>query len=92
MIVDEVVGFNALGLEPNKLVMATNILHHMEQWEHIDDYYTPGSRCPDGRARYLGLFVVEAIPAYSDDPTITPGECFVCCAASSGKVKGINYD
>lgn len=92
MILDEVREFNKVRLEPNKLVISTNLLRYMEQWERIDDYYTPASKLPDGRARYCGLVVVEAKAQYSNDPTVTPGDCFVCCAASSGKVKDIFYE
>jgi hypothetical protein len=89
MIMEEIVAFKKAGLNPNTVVMSANILYHMLQWEDIDKYYIPAERTEDLRARYSGLLFVEATPKYSEDITRTPGECFVCCAASSGKLKDI---
>ena len=90
MILDEIREFNKLGLEPNRLVISTNLLQYMEKWDMIDNYYTPASQIPDGRGKYLGLVITEAVPEHSDDKTRTPGTCYVCCGASSGKVKDIH--
>jgi hypothetical protein len=89
MLLQEIEAFAKAGLNPNTVVMSANILHHMLQWEDIDKYYIPAERTEDLRARYRGLLFVEATPKYSEDLTRTPGECFVCCAASSGKLKDI---
>ena len=89
MLMEEIQAFKHTGLNPNKIVMSANILHHMLSWKDIGKYYVPAVESPDLRARYYGLLFVEATPKYSEDSTITPGECFVCCAASSGKLKDI---
>lgn len=89
ILMDEVQAFKHAGLNPNAIVMSANILHHMLEWEDISKYYISAAESPDLRARYCGLLFVEATPKYSEDSTITPGECFVCCAASSGKLKDI---
>lgn len=89
MLMQEIQAFKHAGLNPNTIVMSTNILHHMLEWEDVNKYYIPAVESPDLRARYCGLLFVEATPKYSEDSTRTPGECFVCCAASSGKLKDI---
>ena len=89
MLMEEIQAFKHAGLNPNTIVMSANILHHMLEWEDINKYYIPAVESPDLRARYCGLLLVEATPKHSEDSTRTPGECFVCCAASSGKLKDI---
>ena len=89
ILMDEVQAFKHAGLNPNAIVMSANILNHMMKWEDFSKYYTSAAESADSRPRYCGLLFVEATPKYSEDPTITPGECFVCCAASSGKLKDI---
>ena len=89
MIMDEIVEFREAGLRPNTIVMSSNILFHMLQWKNIQEYYVPGFETRTLRATYCGLTLVEAQPEYSKDKTRTPGVCFVCCAASSGKLNNI---
>lgn len=88
MLVQEVIAFKDAGLNPNKIVMSLNILNHMKKWEYFEMYYTPACETIK-RAKYLDLDLVVALEEKSNDVTKTPGACFVCCAASSGKLKGI---
>ena len=90
MITDEIEAFKRNNITPNALVISSNLLHYMKQWEDIQQYYTPAfdSQTKDGRARYIGLLVVEAIAEHSDDQTRTPGTIFVCYRAECGKLKG----
>lgn len=88
MLVEEIIAFKNVGLNPNKIVMSLNILNHMKEWEYFEMYYTPAGETIK-RAKYYGLDLVVALEEVSEDVTKTPGACFVCCAASSGKLKGI---
>ena len=91
ILMDEIQEFKKSGIKPNTIVMAENILHHMMQWEDFSKYYTSASETADHKPRYYGLVLVTATAKYSEDVTITPGECFVCCAASAGKLKDPYY-
>ena len=88
---EEIEAFHRIGIKPNTVVMSQNILGHMEQWKDFLRYYTPAEQSSDFRAKYCGLTLVQATAKYSDDPTVTPGECFVCCAAQAGKLKDVQY-
>lgn len=89
MLMDEIIAFKKAGLNPNTIVMSSNILYHMLQWEDVKEYYIPAYQSIDLRAKYYGLHLVEAQPIYHDDKTRTPGVCFVCCAACAGRLKNI---
>ena len=89
MIMDEIIEFRRIGLKPNTIVISSNILFHKLQRENIQEDYVPEFETRTLRATYCGLTLVEAQPIYYKDKTRTPGVCFVCCAASSGKLNNI---
>ena len=92
MLMDEIIAFKKVGINPNTIVMSSNILYHMLQWEDAIEYHFIPENVSQTRATYYGLYLVEAQPVPTDDKTRTPGVCFVCCAASSGKLKNIFID
>ena len=91
ILMDEIQEFKKSGIKPNTIVMAEDILYHMMQWEDFSKYYTSADESTDFKPRYCGLVLVIATAKYSEDVTITPGECFVCCAAFAGKLKDPYY-
>jgi len=78
MILDEIMEFKKINLNPTTLVIRADVLHHMLGWEDIRRYYIPKHETKNKKAMYLNLEVVESVP-YDDL------EYFVCCAAFAGK-------
>ena len=88
MLMEEIIGFKKLGIKPNKIVMSTNTLRHMERWKEFPNYFIPAWESEDLRQRYYGLVLVESV--HQPDPNSwNTAQCFVCCAASYGKVNGV---
>ena len=41
MLMDEIIAFKKVGINPNTIVMSSNILYHMLQWEDAIEYFIP---------------------------------------------------
>ena len=85
MIDDEIKAFKYNSINPNRIVMTSEVYIHMQKWEDFNKYYQEPTKITPHWPTYKGLQLL-IVPSAS-----TNVDVFVCLAASSGKLK-LNTD
>lgn len=85
MIEDEIKAFKSNSINPNRIVMSSEVFSHMQTWEDFSKYYQVPDNVTSHWPTYKGLQLL-IVPSAS----ITV-DVFVCLAAHAGKLK-LNAD